>query len=191
MVDEENQNRNIYEDKEPEQEGEVKDIVPEDNLKNLMAEIDAMRTENENLKHQLSEYENIAKRAMADYDNYKKRMERERDEILRYSNEKLIMDLLPIVDNMERAIDSFKDNVDFSNYYEGIKMVLNQIYQLLEKYNVKEIKALGEEFNPYLHHAVAQTEDSEHKSNTVIEVMLKGYMMNDKVIRPSMVKVAK
>ncbi|MDI6601693.1 MAG: nucleotide exchange factor GrpE [Thermoanaerobacteraceae bacterium] len=160
-------------------------------VRRLIEEIDSLKEENSGLKQQLNEYENLAKRAMADYDNYKKRMEKEKNELVRYSNEKLILDLLPIIDNMERAIESFKDNDSFKDYYEGIKMVLNQLYKMLEKYEVKEIIALGEEFNPYLHHAIAQVEDNEHKSNTVVEVLLKGYTLGDKVIRPSLVKVAK
>lgn len=174
------------------QQNEIGNISQEqeEDLDFLKKEIDDLKAENSSLRQQLSEYESIAKRAMADYDNYRKRTEKEKDEILRYANEKLIMDLLPIVDNMERAVNSFKDNSAFKDYYDGINMVLNQIYQLLEKYDVKEINALNEEFNPYKHHAIAQVDDKEH-ANTVIEVLLKGYTMNDKVIRPSLVKVAK
>jgi GrpE. len=157
----------------------------------IVGELNNLKKENEGLKKQLDEYENMLKRAMADYDNYKKRVEREREDIQRYSNEKLIIDLLPIIDNMERAIESFKDNETFKDYYDGMRIVLNQLYKVLEKYDVKEIQALGEEFNPYLHHAIAQVEDDEHKSNTVVEVLLKGYTLKDKVIRPSLVKVAK
>ena len=153
--------------------------------------IGRLKEENSSLKQQLGEYQDMVKRTMADYDNYRKRTQKEKDNISLYANEKLIMDLLPIIDNMERAVDSFNDDPAFKDYYEGINMVLKQIHQLLDKYNVKEIKAVGEEFDPYLHHAVAQVEDEDCESNIVIEVLQKGYKLNDKVIRPSMVKVAK
>ncbi len=184
-------NEKCSEDAEVKHQKRKKNIGRGENANHAAEEISSLKEENASLKQQMGEYEIMTKRAMADYDNYKKRTQKEKEDISHYANEKLIMDLLPITDNMERAIDSFRDDPAFKDYHEGIMMVLNQIYQLLGKYDVKEIEALGKEFDPYLHHAVAQEENSDQKSNTIVEVLLKGYTMNDKVIRPSMVKVAK
>ncbi|QXM06205.1 nucleotide exchange factor GrpE [Crassaminicella indica] len=130
-------------------------------------------------------------RMTADFQNYKKRVEKEKSEIYQLANEKLILDLLPIVDNFERAVKSYKDEGKDESFTQGIEMILQQLLDVFKKNGVEEIEALGKEFDPNFHHAVMQEESDEYESNTVIDVFQKGYILNGKTIRPSMVKVVK
>ena len=125
-------------------------------------------------------------RLMADFQNYKKRVEKEKSDIYAYANEKLIGDLLTVIDNFERALSH--ECADES-YVEGMKMIFGQFNGVLEKAGLEEIKALGEEFDPMFHNAVMMDNNDEYESNKVTSVMQKGYMLNKKVIRPAMVAV--
>ncbi|QZY56539.1 nucleotide exchange factor GrpE [Crassaminicella profunda] len=130
-------------------------------------------------------------RMTADFQNYKKRVEKEKSDIYQFANEKLILDLLPIVDNFERAVKSYKDEGKDESFTQGVEMILQQFLEVFKKNGAEEIEALGKEFDPNFHHAVMQEESDEHESNTVIDVFQKGYILNGKTIRPSMVKVVK
>jgi molecular chaperone GrpE len=125
-------------------------------------------------------------RLMADFQNYKKRVEKEKRDLYSYANEKLMNELLAVVDNFERALDHDADE----GFKEGIEMIFKQLQDVLEKSGLAEIPALGEEFDPNVHSAVMTEETEEYESGKVSGVMHKGYTLNGKVIRPSMVKVA-
>jgi len=125
-------------------------------------------------------------RLMADFQNYKKRVEKEKRDLYSYANEKLMNELLAVVDNFERALDHDADE----GFKEGIEMIFKQLQDVLEKSGLAEIPALGEEFDPNVHSAVMTEETEEYESGKVSGVMQKGYTLNGKVIRPSMVKVA-
>ena len=127
-------------------------------------------------------------RLMADFQNQKKRFDKEKADIHQYANEKIVKNLLEVLDNFERALDATKD-ADPS-LHEGMELIFKQLMAALEKAGVAEIKALGEEFDPNFHNAVMMEETDEYESNKVSEVMQKGYTLNSRVIRPSMVKVA-
>ena len=127
-------------------------------------------------------------RLMADFQNQKKRFDKEKADIHQYANEKIVKNLLEVLDNFERALDATKD-ADPS-LHEGMELIFKQLMAALEKAGVAEIKALGEEFDPNFHNAVMMEETDEFESNKVSGVMQKGYTLNSKVIRPSMVKVA-
>ena len=127
-------------------------------------------------------------RLMADFQNQKKRFEKERADIYQFANEDLVKGLLEVIDNFERALEASKD--DDSKFKEGMEMIFKQLMGALEKAGVSEIKALGEEFDPNFHNAVMMEETDEFESNKVSGVMQKGYTLNSRVIRPSMVKVA-
>jgi len=127
-------------------------------------------------------------RLMADFQNQKKRFEKEKADIYQYANEDIVKSLLEVIDNFERALDASQD--DGSKFREGMEMIFKQLMGALEKAGVSEIKALGEEFDPNFHNAVMMEETDEFESNKVSGVMQKGYTLNSKVIRPSMVKVA-
>ncbi len=125
-------------------------------------------------------------RLMADFQNYKRRAEKEKSEIFAYANEKLTVQLLDVIDNFERALQH--ETAD-AGYVEGMNMIFKQLTDVLKKAGLEEIKALGEDFDPNFHNAVMMEDNAEFESGKVTEVMQKGYLLNNKVIRPSMVKV--
>lgn len=125
-------------------------------------------------------------RLMADFQNYKRRVEKEKTDIYAYANEKLVAQLLDVIDNFERAL--MHESADES-YVEGMKMIFKQLTGVLEKAGLEEINALGEDFDPNFHNAVMTEDNADYESGKVTEVMQKGYLLNKKVIRPSMVKV--
>lgn len=126
-------------------------------------------------------------RLMADFQNYKKRIEKEKKDLYSYANEKLVTELLDVLDNFERALDQEGQGDSFK---EGMEMIFKQLGDVLKKSGLAEIPALGEEFDPNFHNAVMSEETDDYESGKVSGVMQKGYTLNGKVIRPSMVKVA-
>lgn len=146
----------------------------------------------EELQKEIEELKNKNIRVTADMVNTIRRKDEENQRIMKYANESLILELLSVLDNFERALTTNNEvSEELSSYQEGIKMIYNSLKNILDKYEVKEIESLDKEFDPTLHQAVMQVEDSEKDSNIVIEVMQKGYAYKDKVIRPAMVKVNK
>ncbi|NLW21959.1 MAG: nucleotide exchange factor GrpE [Tissierellia bacterium] len=137
---------------------------------------------------EIEELTNRLLRLQADFINYKNRVEKEKETIFSHATEDIISQLLPVLDNFERALDSVEEKEGF---YEGVKMIYDQILGILEKNGLKEIQCLGQSFDPNYHHAVLTEEVEDQEEGTILEVFQKGYMLNDKVIRPSMVKVAK
>ncbi|MDF2548137.1 MAG: nucleotide exchange factor GrpE [Anaerosolibacter sp.] len=130
-------------------------------------------------------------RLNADFQNYKKRAEKEKADVYQFGNEKMIADLLPILDNLERANSSANEESAASDSIaKGVEMVIQQFKDILKKHGVEEIQAVGEAFDPNLHHAVMQEDHADYEANRVIDVFQKGYTLNGKVIRPSMVKVS-
>lgn len=127
-------------------------------------------------------------RLLAEYDNFKKRTQKEKEAIYTDSVKDTVAELLPVVDNLLRALDAFKDKQ--SDECKGVAMVLKQTEDIFAKLGVSEIKAVGEQFNPEYHNAVMHVDDETVDDNTVVEEFQKGYMYKDKVIRYSMVKVA-
>jgi len=139
-------------------------------------------------KNKAEDYLNRLIRMQADFDNYRKRVAREREELLSRASEQLICTLLPVLDNFERALSVSYD--DTEKLLAGMKMISRQFQDILKKEGLTPIPAVGEEFNPELHEAVLKVESEEFAENTVAEELRKGYILNGKVIRPAMVKVA-
>ena len=135
-------------------------------------------------------------RLMAEFQNFKKRSAKEKQDIHSYANEKIIRDLLEVLDNFERAISLMENgNPDVKSdennaMQEGISLILSQLLEVLTKAGLEEIEALGQEFNPKFHHAVLNEPSDEFKSGEVSKVLQKGYKLNDRVIRPAMVVVS-
>lgn len=127
-------------------------------------------------------------RLLAEYDNFKKRTAREKEAIYADSVKDTVAELLPVIDNLLRAVDAFADKD--CEECKGVSMVLKQTEEIFAKIGVSEIKAVGEQFNPELHNAVMHVDDDKIDDNTVVEEFQKGYIYKDKVIRYSMVKVA-
>ncbi|MDY7046340.1 nucleotide exchange factor GrpE [Virgibacillus sp. M23] len=129
-------------------------------------------------------------RVQAEFNNFKKRTLKERDAERKYKSQDLIQELLPALDNFERALQVEKTEAT-SSLIDGITMVYNQLKDALFSQGVEEIATVDEEFDPNLHHAVMQVEDEEKASNVIVEELQKGYKLKDRVIRPAMVKVNK
>ena len=127
-------------------------------------------------------------RLMADFQNQRKRFDKEKADIYQYANEDIVKNLLEVLDNFDRALDAATD-AD-TKLLEGMELIFKQFWEALEKAGVSEIKALGEDFDPNFHNAVMMEDSSEHASGKVSDVLQKGYSLNGRVIRPSMVKVA-
>jgi len=144
------------------------------------------------LENMLKEAEEKALRSSAELINYRKRKDDEVTKMLKYSNEGLVKELLPIMDNFERAIKFDDTNLDdsLSKFLEGFKMVYCHLSNILEKYEVKAIDGFNKPFDPTYHQAVLTEKVEGVESGIVVEVMQKGYLLKDKVIRPAMVKVS-
>ncbi|MBL7664254.1 MAG: nucleotide exchange factor GrpE [Bacteriovoracaceae bacterium] len=129
----------------------------------------------------------------AEMENLRKRADRERDEFLKYGNEKILKGLLEVVDNFERTVDALKGDEDskIKNIVTGIDMVGKQFIKVLEKFGLEQVKALGEEFDPNLHEALSQMPAEGKKDDEIIQVYEKGYKLNGRLIRPAKVIVAK
>lgn len=129
-------------------------------------------------------------RVQADFDNFRRRARAEKEDFAKYASLKLIEQLLPIVDNFDRALSSSKETKDFDALVKGLDMTYRGIDQLLTAEGLKPIEAVGQPFNPEFHQAVMQVESEEHEEGIVVEELQKGYILKDKVIRPAMVKVS-
>ena len=146
--------------------------------------------EAEEFRKQSEENYNKLLRMQADFENYKKRVAKEREDMYHNALETVAGQLLPVVDNMERAVEAFrKDQLD-EKYICGVGMVFNQIIDVLDKIGIKEIETLGKDFDPNMHHAVMQAPGEDEDENKVKEVFQKGYIIGNKVIRPTLVKVS-
>ena len=140
----------------------------------------------------LLEYEDLLKRRQAEFENYTKRVKRDFDESKKYATAQLLLDILNVIDNFERAIDSAKSSKDFDALLEGIVITETQLKSVLEKkYGVTVIDDVGKDFDPNIHDAVMMEESDEFAEDTVIENLQKGYRMYDRIIRHAKVKVAK
>lgn len=148
-----------------------------------------LKEKNAELEKKLEEADNRYLRLQADFDNFRRRTRLDAEAGEKYRAQKLIMDLLPAVDNFERALNTEAENEQAKALLQGMEMVYRSLLDALAKEGLQAIEAVGQEFDPHLHQAVMQGEDENFGSNVVIEEFQKGYMLKDKVIRPSMVKV--
>lgn len=143
------------------------------------------------LQEQLTAEKDRVLRLSAEFENYKKRKQRELDDFKRFANETVFKQMLVVVDNLERAIQAASDNSEEDSLLEGVKLTHKEIIKLMESFSVKEVKAENELFDPNFHQAVTQAETDEYPDNTVTAVLQKGYTLHDRLIRPAMVVVSK
>lgn len=172
---------------------EPKDMDPreENEEKEQTVETDAQSAEDAvtEADERLAELEDRYLRLQADYSNFRRRSGEEKQQMHLLGMEKLALDILPVLDNFERALAT--DDVKDEKFYEGMKMIADQFRGELAKNDIVEIEALNAPFDPNLHHAVLTEEKEGVESGVVIDVLQKGYKLKDRVIRPSMVKVSK
>lgn len=165
-------------------------IEKEEVLKNVeekLLKTEKIAQEKDNLS---KEYLGRLERLQADFENYNKRQEKKKKEFIEFANEELLNDLLSVVDNLERALDSTKNEKNAKAIKEGIKNTLKGFYNILKKEGVMPMKSVGHRFDPYRHQAVMKTETDKHSEDIVTEEFQKGYYMKAKILRPAMVKVA-
>ncbi len=137
------------------------------------------------------EYFDRLLRIQADFDNYKKRLEREKIEFIKFANTELIVEILNIMDDFERAVEAGKTKHDFDILHKGVEMIWKDLKEFLKQKGLEEIEAKGKPFNPHEHEAMMQLETDEHPDGHIVEEFQKGYILNGRVIRPAKVKVAK
>jgi molecular chaperone GrpE len=171
-----------------EQDNEIKES-PTEELEAEVTEIEDIETLRQALAEEKAKAEaNLAgwQRAQADFVNYKRRSEQEKEEIGKFANSVLILNLLPILDDLERAFTSIPPRLAKLSWVDGIRLIERKLWATLEAQGLSQIKALGEPFDPRFHEAVRQ---DKGKEGIVIDEVQKGYMLNDRVIRPTMVVV--
>ena len=153
-------------------------------IEEMKAQIEALQAENSELKNQYL-------RKQADFENFRKRMQREKQESIKYANSNLLQDLITIIDDFERAIRSSEESRDFDSFHSGIKMIEHQFVNMLErKYGLSRMESEGKEFDPQMHEAINMEETPDVEVQTVTEDYQKGYLLNDRVLRHAKVKVA-
>lgn len=156
----------------------------------MMVSVKEYQELTENSKNN-QEYFDKLLRLHAEFENFKKRTDKDKQQFLKFANESLIYELINILDNFERAFESANKMTDFKSLHQGVEMILKQIHQLLEKNGVKKIECVGESFDPVHQEAIAHIETDKHPENTVVEEVQKGYLLEGRLIRPAIVKVAK
>jgi molecular chaperone GrpE len=152
--------------------------------------VQALQAELEQAQAQATEYLEGWQRARAEFANYKRRVEAEREDLRRASNEALLLKLLPVVDDFERALQTLPEELAEVPWVNGVKMISRKLQALLESERVTPIQAAGQPFDPLVHEAVIQEETDEYPDEHVIEEMQRGYRLGERVLRPAMVKVA-
>lgn len=172
-----NENQLISNKEETEVEGsEVIEEAPVDEKDRLTAE--------------LQEMNNKYLRLYAEFENYKKRVNKDKEELVKYGNESLLYELLPVIDNLEMALRHASNNVS-SGLVQGVEITLKELQKILEKFGLIAIEANNKPFDPLVHHAMTQNERDDIDEKIVVEEFRKGYMLRDKVLRPSLVAVSK
>ena len=142
------------------------------------------------LERLAEENQNRYLRAQADFDNFRRRTMKEKEELAQYATAKLVGQLLPVLDNFQRALQTSGDAAQSDSFAKGVDMIYRQLFQALEAEGLKPMEPVGQPFDPEHHQAIMQVETDEHEDGTVVEVIQSGYWLKDKVIRPAMVKVS-
>lgn len=167
--------------KEAEQEVEEETAAPEEQKAEETSEASAAEAKAAQLKDQLL-------RTMAEFDNYRKRTTKEKEQIFNRGVSYVVESILPVIDNFERALAAAKDRDD--NFVKGVEMTHSQMLSALKNLGVEQMDVLGKPFDPHFHDAMQHIDDEQYGENEIVEVFQKGYMLGDQVIRPSLVKVA-
>ncbi|MGL4402894.1 MAG: nucleotide exchange factor GrpE [Fusobacteriaceae bacterium] len=156
-----------------------------------VSEIETLQIENEKLKAEIENLKGDYLRKNAEFQNFKKRQEKELEELRKFASEKVMVKLLDNVDNLERAIAASTETKDFDSLIKGVEMTLSQMKGVMQSEGVEAVESEGAIYDPHVHHAVMVEDSPSHENDQIIQVFQKAYKMKDKVIRPAMVKVCK
>jgi len=148
----------------------------------ILEEMDRLREEMDRLRE-------LYLRKLAEFDNFRKRVEREREELSRVAAEELVRDLVPVLDTFDRAL-GHEGETDVEAFRQGLELIARQLWDVLARRGLEEIDPRGQQFDPEYHEAVQRVEGSEHEPGTVVSVLAKGYMLGGRLVRPAMVAVA-
>ena len=161
-------------------------------LENKLSELEILRQSFEEKKKLADSYYDQLLRLKAEFDNYRKRIEKEREELVKFGKEELVVKLLDILDSFQLALDSTKDEKnEAKSIKEGVELIHKQFKEVLEKEGLRKLEVQGEKFDPNLHYAVEYQESDEHKDNEILKEIRPGYLFHNRVIRPAMVVVAR
>ncbi len=161
-------------------------------LENKLSELEILRQSFEEKKRLADSYYDQLLRLKAEFDNYRKRIEKEKEGLVALGKQELVVKLLDIVDSLDLALHSTKDaKNEARSIKEGVKLIHKQFKEMLEKEGLKRLKVEGEKFDPNLHHAVEYQESDKHKDNEIVKEIRPGYLLHDRVIRPAVVIVAR
>ncbi|MFQ5464940.1 MAG: nucleotide exchange factor GrpE [Thermodesulfobacteriota bacterium] len=186
MREKKDKKKKAHEESEPEPVPLVDEIteLPSEELRRLKEELEAKT------KEARENHENFL-RARADLENFRKRAAREKEEYRAYATESLVAELLPVIDNLERALEHAESSDDGKSLSEGVRLTVDQLFGVLKNFGLEGVKASGEAFDPELHHAISHDETRDVPPGTVIEEFQKGYLLKGRLIRPALVSVAK
>ncbi|MEE8620443.1 MAG: nucleotide exchange factor GrpE [Syntrophobacteria bacterium] len=190
-----NENQEDQQEISPELENQARadeaEIGQEEAFDPETADGDTLLAKYRELEDKLSEAQERVLRTAADAENFKKRLQREKEEQTRYANESLMRELLPVIDNLERALEHSEAGADQGGLLEGLNMTLKGLLDTLTRFGCTPVEAAGKPFDPNFHEAVSQEESADHEPNTVLRELQKGYMLKERLLRPAMVLVSK
>jgi molecular chaperone GrpE len=164
-------------------EEELQNEAEAANVEDVTGEIEKLRLEAE-------EHQQRLLRVQADYDNFRRRTVKEKEELAKYASSVLITQLIPVIDNFERALTTGDESTNGSAYAKGVEMIFRQFMDVMSAEGLTPMNSVGEAFNPEYHQAIMQVESDEYEEGIVVEEIQKGYLLKDKVLRPAMVKVS-
>ncbi len=171
----------------PESHGEIK----HPKRKKEEKEIEELKKQLEEKEKEAKEYYDRLLRAAADLENFKKRAARDKEEWTKFANEDLLKAILPVIDNLERAVNHAEKVVDTGVMIEGVRLTIKQILQTLDRFGLTPFESVGKPFDPAMHEAMIVVESDQHEPNHVVEEFQKGYLLNDRLLRPATVSVSK
>lgn len=170
--------------------GSAEEAVNQQEIPETESADEAGSAELEKLQAEVLEHQQRTLRVQADFDNFRRRTQKEKEDLGKYASSKLITELLPVIDNFERALQASEENPEFESFSKGVSMIFRQLESVLATEGLTAMKSVGEPFNPEYHQAIMQVESDEYEEGIVVEEVQKGYMLKDKVLRPAMVKVS-